>query len=156
MTGFRPRDPGWEARVAGSFARQSAMRSIGASIARLEPGAVDLRLQTDPAAMGQQHGFIHAGVITAAMDSACGYAALGLMEAGSEVLTVEFKASFLAPARGRRFLCRGRVLRPGRTLTFCTAEALALGEGQGGDDAAAGAGTPIATMTATMIRVVPR
>ena len=76
----------------------------------------------------QQHGFMHAGIMTAALDSACGYAAFSLMPANAEVLTVEFKTNLLAPARGSRFVFRAQVVKPGRTLTFCEAQAYAYGD----------------------------
>ena len=72
-----------------------------------------------------QHGYVHGGIITAIADSACGYAALTLLPAGAEVLTVEYKINFLAPARGARFVALGRVIRPGRTITVCRSDVIA-------------------------------
>jgi acyl-coenzyme A thioesterase PaaI-like protein len=66
------------------------------------------------AAYAQQHGFIHAGIITTALDSACGYAAFSLMPEDAAVLTVEFKTNLIAPAHGDYFLFRARVVKPGR------------------------------------------
>ena len=118
---FQPRDPDFERRVRASFARQAAMRTLGATLERVAPGEVDLALPFR-ADLTQQHGFLHAGVVTAAIDSACGYAALSLMEPGAAVLSVEFKVQLLAPARGARFLALGRVVRAGRTLTVVAGE----------------------------------
>lgn len=97
------------------------MHTIGATLERVAPGEVDLALgfRDD---LTQQHGFLHAGVVTAVVDSACGYAALSLMEPGAAVLSVEFKMQMLAPARGTRFLALGRVVRSGRTLTVVSGE----------------------------------
>jgi uncharacterized protein (TIGR00369 family) len=92
--------------------------------------------------MTQQNGFLHAGVVTAVVDSACGYAAHSLMAPGAEVLSVEFKVNLLAPAAGERFVARGRVLRSGRTLTVCAGDLFALRDGRE---------TQVATMLATMI-----
>jgi uncharacterized protein (TIGR00369 family) len=114
-------DPGFERKVRESFARQRAMATLGASLARVVPGEVDLTLPFR-ADLTQQHGFLHGGVITAVVDSACGYAALSLMPAGTAVLTVEFKVNLVSPGRGERFLARGRVIRPGRTLMVCAGE----------------------------------
>ena len=100
------------------------MRTLGISIARLEPGEVDLAMDYS-AEFTQQHGFVHAGIITAGLDSACGIAAFTLMPAATGILTVEFKTNLLAPARGEQFLACGRVIRPGRTLTVCQAEVFA-------------------------------
>ena len=97
------------------------MRTLGATLERISPGEVDLALAFRQD-LTQQHGFVHAGVITAAVDSACGYAALTLMDPGVAVLSVEFKVQLLAPARGARFLALGRVVRAGRTLTVVSGE----------------------------------
>jgi len=107
--------------VRASFARQAAMRTLGATLERVAPGEVDLALAFRED-LTQQHGFVHAGVIAAVVDSACGYAALSLMEPGAAVLSVEFKVQLLAPARGARFLALGRVVRAGRTLTVVAGE----------------------------------
>jgi uncharacterized protein (TIGR00369 family) len=146
MSGFVPRDPDWESRVAAGFARQAVMRTLGIRIERLAPGEVDLGFDMDDR-LGQQHGYVHAGVVTTALDSACGYAAWSLMVPPAEVLTVEFKTNLLAPARGARFVCRGRVIRPGRTLTVCEGSAHAVtGDGE----------VLVAMMTATMMAVSAR
>ena len=111
-------------RVAtDTFDRQRAMRTLGISIARLEPGEVDLAMAYSPD-FTQQNGFVHAGIITAGLDNACGIAAFTLMPAGSDILTVEFKTNLLAPAQGERFVFRAIVVKPGRTLTVCEAPRL--------------------------------
>ena len=97
--------------------------TLGISIARLEPGEVDLAMDYS-AELTQQHGFIHAGIITAGLDSACGIAAFTLMPAARDS-AVEFKTNLLAPARGERFAFRATVVKPGRTLTVCEARAYA-------------------------------
>ncbi len=136
-------DPKFEAVVRGSFARQQAMRTFGAALVRLEPGVVEIALPYRQE-LAQQHGFLHGGVVTAVADSACGYAARTLMPPGSEVLSVEFKVNFLAPARGERFLARGTVLRAGRTLSVCRGEVLAYQHDEE---------QIVALMQATMMRV---
>jgi uncharacterized protein (TIGR00369 family) len=100
------------------------MRTIGARIAHVAPGEIDLELAYD-ARLTQQNGFLHAGVVGGALDSACGYAALTLAEPGVDVLTVEFKLDLLEPAAGDRVVAQGRVIRSGRTLTVCRGEAMA-------------------------------
>jgi uncharacterized protein (TIGR00369 family) len=125
---FQPQDANFQQRVQSSFAQQRVMQTLGIEIVRLEPGKVELAMPYDPA-YTQQHGFLHAGIVTTALDSACGYAAFSLMPAEAEVLTVEFKTNLLAPAKGERFLFRGNVVKPGRTLTVCEAQAIALQEG---------------------------
>jgi uncharacterized protein (TIGR00369 family) len=140
---FTARFRGFEAKVRESFARQQFMATIGAELVHVAPGEVDVELSPDPR-LTQQHGFLHAGVVVAAVDSACGYAALSLMDEASDVLTVELKVNLLAPATGQRLLARGRVLRSGRTLTVCSGEAVAVAEG---------AETVVATLLTTMMAV---
>jgi uncharacterized protein (TIGR00369 family) len=144
---FQPQDPDFDARVRMSFARQRVMQTLGIEITRLAPGEVDLTMPYN-AAYTQQHGFLHAGIVTTALDSACGYAAFSLMPAGAAVLTVEFKTNLLAPASGERFRFRAHVVKPGRTLTVCEASAFALLNGK--------EERFIATMTGTLMAVFDR
>ncbi len=136
-------DPQSVARMKQGFDRQGAMAAMGITIADVAPGRVVLEMPFNPA-FSQQHGFVHAGVITTAMDSACGFAAFTLMDAESEVLTVEFKCSFMAPARGQLFRFEGETIKSGRTLTFTEGRAIAI------DDSKE---TTVATITATMMAV---
>jgi uncharacterized protein (TIGR00369 family) len=129
MTAFTPADPGFEARVRDSFARQSIMTLIGAEITRGEPGQVEIVLPYRED-LCQQHGFFHAGVTSTIADSAGGYAAFSLFPADASVLTTEFKINLLAPAAGERLRALGRVVKPGRTLTICDVEVFAVRHGQ--------------------------
>lgn len=110
---------------------------------RVAPGEVHIEMPFD-AAWTQQHGYIHAGIITSIVDSACGFAAYTLMQASSGVLTVEYKVNLLSPAKGERFIGIGRVIKPGRTLTICNGEVLAVEKGEQ---------KLIAAMQATMMAV---
>ena len=143
-----PKDPNFEARVRASFDGQAFMATCGAHISAIEPGTVTIEFPFRPD-LTQQHGFIHAGVVAAVADSACGYAALTLMPADAAVLSVEFKINLLAPAAGERFRAVAKVIRAGRTLTVCNAEVHAI-HVSGRDDAL------IAAMQATMIALVDR
>ena len=152
-----PRDPDYEQRVRESFARQAAMATIGATIVHVTPGEVVVELPFRPE-LTQQHGFLHAGIITSVLDSACGYAALTLMERGAAVLSVEFKVNLLAPARGNRFRAIGRVVRAGRTVTVVSGE-LRLIETEGERRSAASldlTGSLVAIMTGTMMSIRDR
>jgi len=140
---FEPRHESYESRVHGSFARQRAMNTIGARIVRVEPGEVELELPFRED-LTQQHGFLHAGIVTALVDSACGYAALSLMDRESAGLSVEYKVNLLAPAVGERMRAIGRVIKPGRTLLVCTGEVIAV---------AGGAESVVTVMQATMMAV---
>lgn len=113
------------ARVEASFAKQSFMTTLGASLVLVAPGEVEIAM---PVAghICQQHGFVHAGAVSSIADSACGYAALSLMAPGVGVLTAEFKINLVAPAAGERLLAKGRVIKAGRTLTLAMAEVFAI------------------------------
>jgi uncharacterized protein (TIGR00369 family) len=124
-----PRDPQFESRVRASFARQRFMATLGASLERVAPGEIAIAF-THREELVQQHGFLHAGVMTSIADSACGYAALSLMEPGTGVLSVEFKVNMLAPAIGERFVATGRVVRSGRTLSVCAGEVTTERDGE--------------------------
>ncbi|MFL5616929.1 MAG: PaaI family thioesterase [Gemmatimonadaceae bacterium] len=126
---LQPRDPEFETRVRASFARQRFMTTLGASLDRVAPGEITIAF-THRLELTQQHGFLHAGVMTSVADSACGYAALSLMDPGVGVLSVEFKVNMLAPAVGERFVATGRVVRSGRTLTVCAGEVATERDGQ--------------------------
>jgi len=126
---FQPADPGFEARVRASFQRQTIMQTLGATLTRVAPGETEIRLAWR-ADLCQQHGFLHAGVIGTIADSAAGYAAFSLFPAEASVLTSEFKLHLLAPADGEAFVARGRVLKPGRTLTIAETEVHALKDGR--------------------------
>ena len=143
MADFTPRDADFEERVRASFARQRAMETFGARLSRVAPGEVEIELPFAEA-LTQQHGYLHAGVVAAVVDSACGYAALSLVPAGTEVLSVEFKLNLLSPARGERFVARARVRRSGRNITVCSGDLYAL---EGASEKA------VATMLATMMSV---
>jgi uncharacterized protein (TIGR00369 family) len=112
--------------VANNFAQQPVMNLIGARLAHVEPGVVEIELPFR-ADLTQQDGYLHAGVITTVADSAAGYAAYTLMPAGSRVLSIEFKVNLLRPARGELFVARAEVLKAGRTLTVVRADVFAIG-----------------------------
>ncbi len=128
MNELVPQDAAYESRCRSSFARQKFMTTLGARLQSVAPGEVviELPFRDD---LTQQHGFLHAGVVTAVVDSACGYAALSLMPAGIAVLSVEFKINLMKPAAGARFQATGKVVRAGSTLTVCSGEMRALHEG---------------------------
>jgi len=129
MSTFEPADPEYAARVRSGFARQAMMTTLGATLERVAPGEVDIRLPFR-AELTQQHGFLHAGAMTTVVDSACGFAALTLMPAGAGVLSVEFKVNLMAPGKGEGILARGRVLKAGRTLMTCAGDVYAIADGE--------------------------
>ena len=133
----------FESRIRTSFGRQKMIESLNGRIAYIGPGELHIEAPFDER-FTQQDGFLHAGIITTLMDSACGYAAYSLMPADSRVLSVEFKVNFLNPARGERFRAEGRVAKSGRTISVCEGKLFAL---QNGRDSL------VAMMQATMICV---
>jgi uncharacterized protein (TIGR00369 family) len=118
-------NPNFVQEVRDSFAQQTVMALIGAEITRVEPGVIEITLPYR-ADLAQQHGYVHAGIITTIADSACGYAAYTLMPVGSDVLAVEFKVNLMRPAKGERFVARAEVIKSGRTLTVVRADVHAL------------------------------
>jgi uncharacterized protein (TIGR00369 family) len=143
---FEPQDPAFAERVRASFAQQGAMHTIGATLAEIAAGRVVIALpwRRD---LTQQHGFLHAGMVATALDSACGYAASTLMPAAAGVLTIEYKINLLAPAQGESFRMEGLVVKPGRTISVTEGRAYALHEGRE---------KLIATMGATLMTIVGR
>jgi len=146
MPTFQPQDPHFESRVRASFARQTVMATIGATLTKVLPGEVEIVLpfRSD---LAQQDGYLHAGIVTTIVDSACGYAAFSLMSVDAAVLTVEYKVNFLAPAQGERLIARGRVTKVGRTLTVGSGDVFAVR----GDQE-----HMVATMLATMMALQGR
>jgi uncharacterized protein (TIGR00369 family) len=128
MSRFMPKNPDFEARVRDSFSRQGAMALIGAEITHVAPGACDIAVDFRPE-LGQQHGFFHGGIVGAIADSAGGYAGFSLMPADATVLTVEYKINLLAPSQGTRLIARGRVTKPGRTLTITHVDVVVVRDG---------------------------
>ena len=143
---FEPKDPDYAERVRASFARQGAMKTIGATLVSVEPGRVVIELPWAQE-LTQQHGFLHAGMVAAAMDTACGYAGFSLMPADAAVLTIEYKINLLAPAKGQRFRMEADVVKPGRTISVVEGIAYAIDEGRE---------KVIATMNATLMAVFGR
>lgn len=130
-------------RIRNNFAQQEVMKTLGASLLSVMSGAVEIGFSFR-ADLTQQNGFIHAGVMTTILDTACGYAALSVAPEGTDVLSVEFKVNLLSPAVGERFIARASVKRAGRRLSVCVADACAI---------TGTAETPVATMLATIMHV---
>jgi uncharacterized protein (TIGR00369 family) len=116
-----------EQRIRSSFAKQGLMKTLGATLERVTSGQVDIVLMPKPE-VSQQHGFVHAGAVSAIADSAAGYAALSMMPVDRGVLTTEFKINLLAPAAGERIIARGKVVKAGRTLTLAQTDVFAESE----------------------------
>ena len=147
MTPFKPHDGDFETRVRESFARQAIMRTLNATLTRVTPGIVEIEMPFDETHT-QQHGFLHAGIVATILDSACGYAAYTLMPVDAAFLTMEFKVNLLDPAKGEKFLVRGEVTKPGRTILVSDGRAYAM--------MADGDVKLVATMTGTLMTVTGR
>lgn len=146
MHHFSVKDPNYSERVRSSFNQQQAMRTLGTHILNIEPGVVELGFKHCER-LTQQHGFIHAGIVSTVLDSACGYAAFSLMPVDTAVLTIEFKINLLAPAKGDSFIAIGQVKKPGRTITVCDGELYAVIDKER---------KLVATMTATLMAIENR
>lgn len=146
MSEFKVQDPDYDARVRRNFASQQAMATLGVSLTRVEPGTLELQMPYD-AKFSQQNGFLHAGAVSAVLDTACGLASYTLMPADADILTVEFKINLLAPAKGQVFRFVGHVVKPGRTLIIAEGRAFANDEGRE---------KLIAMMSATMMTMLRR
>lgn len=120
--------PEARARIEQSFANQGLMATLGARLGQITPGEVHIHLPMS-GRVTQQHGFFHGGATSTIADSAGGYAALTLLDPGSEVLTVEYKINLTAPARGEELEAVGTVLKSGRTLTICRLDVYAHANG---------------------------
>ena len=114
-------NPDFAEEIKASFAKQTIMGLIGAELSRVEPGIIEIALPYR-ADLAQQHGYLHAGIVTTIADSACGYAAYSLMPPKSEVLSVEFKVNLMRPAKGEMFVAVAEVVKSGRTLTVVRAD----------------------------------
>ena len=114
-------NPSFAEEIQASFAKQTIMGLIGAELSRVEPGIIEITLPYR-ADLAQQHGYLHAGIVTTIADSACGYAAYSLMPPKSEVLSVEFKVNLMRPAKGEMFVALAEVVKSGRTLTVVRAD----------------------------------
>jgi len=143
---LQPADDDFAQRVSASFARQAVMHTLGATLGEVQPGRVEILLAHRPE-LTQQHGFLHAGIVSTALDSACGYAAFSLMPADAAVLTIEFKVNLLAPARGPQFRFVGDVTKAGRTISVVDGRAW---QHDGTKESL------VATMTATVMTVLGR
>jgi uncharacterized protein (TIGR00369 family) len=142
----QPQDAECRDRIRASFDRQGLMKTLGATLGKVSLGFVEIALRPDPS-ISQQHGFVHAGAVSAIADTAAGYAALSLTPAGRGVLTTEFKINLIAPAVGDRIFARGKVVKAGRTLTVAQTEVFAE---------TAGHEKLVALLTATMMAIEGR
>jgi uncharacterized protein (TIGR00369 family) len=143
MTKYEAVNPSFAKEVNESFARQSMMSLIDAQLTRVEPGRVEITLPFR-GDLTQQHGYLHAGIITTIADSACGYAAYSLMPPDADVLSIEFKINLLRPGKGETFVARAEVIRPGKTVSVARADVFAVTKQNE---------LLIATMQATMMRL---
>lgn len=115
-----------EARLRGSFAKQTMMQTLGAELEEAAEGRTRIAAPVADHVL-QQQGFAHAALAFAIGDSAAGYAALSVLPEGAEVVTVEMKINLLSPAVGDRLVAEGRVIRPGRRIVAVASDVFAEG-----------------------------
>lgn len=143
MSNFAAIDSKVEARIRETFGLQKVMSTLGASLTQIQVGQVQIRWPYN-LDFTQHNGFLHAGIVTTIVDTACGCAAYTQMSPESGVLTVEFKVNFLSPAKGDYFVATGQVIKAGQTITVCEGRVVAYTESSE---------KLIAVMQATMIQV---
>ena len=143
---FKPSTADYKEKIIKSFNRQRVMETLNASILSIHPGEIELEFPYQ-SNLTQQHGFIHAGIVSTLLDSACGYAAFSLMPENAAVLTIEFKINLLSPAKEERFRAVGKVKKPGKNITVTQGELFShTNEGE----------KLVATMVATIMSVYER
>jgi uncharacterized protein (TIGR00369 family) len=125
---WKAKNPDYERAVRETFARQTAMALIGATLEVAEPGFIEIRLPNRPD-IRQQHGVVHGGVVGMVVDSACAFTAVTVLPPNMTGFSVEYKINFLAPASGELVVARAWVLRTGRSLTVARGEAYAVTNG---------------------------
>ena len=143
---MQPLNPAFAEELRSSFSEQRVMTLIGARLTKVEPGHIEIELPYR-ADLTQQHGYLHAGIVTTIADSACGYAAYTLMPPHSQVLSVEFKVNLLRPAKGDLFRAQADVIKAGKTLTVVRADVTAT--------SSESEPTLVATILATIICLRP-
>ena len=140
---YVPETPEFETMVRDSFSKMAMMEFLGAKLSSIEPGAVEVQVSHRKELL-QQHGLFHGGVTTTILDSAGGYAAFSLFKPGDEILTVEYKVNFIAPANGDKLIARGEVVKIGKSLSITRGEARVIKSGKE---------TLCAVMQQTMMRI---
>ena len=100
-------------------------RWCGIEVLSAEPGAVEIGMPWRPE-VGQYAGFLHAGLVGALIDTACGFAAATLV---GRVLASHYAVNCLHPAVGERFVARAKVVKPGKSQVFTSCELYALAQG---------------------------
>ena len=99
-------------------------RWCGIEVVSAEPGGAVIEMPWRAEA-GQYSGFLHAGLIGALIDTACGYAACTLV---GRVLASHYSVNCLRPAVGHRFIARAKVIKPGKSQVFTACELHAMSD----------------------------
>jgi len=102
-------------------------RWCGIQVVEAESGRVVIAMPWRPE-LGQYVGYMHAGVVGALIDTACGYAAATMLD--QNLLASHFSVNCLRPAVGERFTARARVVKPGRSQVFTACELFASAKGK--------------------------
>jgi uncharacterized protein (TIGR00369 family) len=102
-------------------------RWCGFEVERAAPGEAELALRWRDE-LGQYTGFLHAGMVGALIDTACGYAAA--TQVGPRLLASHFAVNCLRPAVGERFVAKARVVRAGKQQVFTHCELYAQQQGE--------------------------
>lgn len=108
------------------LAKQPFSVLLGAELAALAPGQVELQLPVKPEHL-QQNGFAHGGVVSYLADNALTYAGGTAMQV--PVVTSEFKINYVRPAVGERLIARAEAQAVSKTQAVCRCEVFAVKDG---------------------------
>lgn len=123
---WTPRNPEYEKVVREGFSHEPPLALIGASLAAVGPGYVEIELPCRDAVMTSYAAVVHGGILALLADSAMAHAALTLAPAGASGVTLEYKINLLGPAVGEKVTARGLVVKPGSRVTVARAEVSAV------------------------------
>ena len=126
MSKFQPRDPGYTDRVTAAFRNESAASRWGGELTLVSPGVVEITM-ADGKDWSTPTGAMHRSLLAGMLDDACVLAALSLTSPADQVTIAEYKVNYLASAMGEAVVAHAEVVRPGRCITVCRADALANG-----------------------------
>jgi uncharacterized protein (TIGR00369 family) len=118
---FIVNNPEWRARLEPLLRGQNFMKHLGFQLTVTEPGYVEGEMEIQPI-QRQALGYLHGGISAILCDIVAGVAAFNLVRADQHVVTGEIKVSYLNPGMGDKVKAVGRVIKQGKTISFCEAD----------------------------------
>jgi len=126
---FIVNNPEWRARLEPLLRGQNFMKHLGFQLTVTEPGYVEGEMEIQPI-QRQALGYLHGGISAILCDVVAGVAAFNLVRADQHVVTGEIKVSYLNPGMGDKVKAVGRVIKQGKTISFCEADIFVYHENQ--------------------------